>query len=172
MSLRHPKVTVFIPVYNRERYVGAAIDSIFAQSFSDYELLLIDDGSTDRSLEVMRAYTADPRLRVVCNERNLGIPRTRNKGLQLARGEYIAMLDSDDLAHPKRLEKQVAFLDRHSDYAQIGSWGRAVDEQGSLLKRTKRQPVTPEDVHAQLLFRCCPTRNSTVHLFSKRNLSS
>ena len=106
MSVRHPQVTVFIPVYNRERYVGPAIDSILAQNFSDYELLLIDDGSTDLSLERMRAYT-DPRVRIVCNKRNRGIPRTRNTGLQLARGKYIAMLDSDDLAHPKRLEKQV-----------------------------------------------------------------
>ena len=104
----------------------------------------------------------DPRVRIVCNKRNRGIPRTRNTGLQLARGKYIAMLDSDDLAHPKRLEKQVAFLDRHPDYAQIGSWARAIDEQGNLLKRTKRQPVAPEDVHTQLLFRCCLSNRSIM----------
>jgi glycosyltransferase involved in cell wall biosynthesis len=156
-----PKVTVFIPVYNRELYVGAAIKSILAQNFPNYELLLLDDGSTDRSLEVMRAYT-DPRIRIVCNERNLGIPRTRNRGVQLARGEYIAMLDSDDLAHPQRLEKQVTFLDRHPDYAEIGSWGRAIDEQGRLLKKVKRQPVSPEDTRAQLLFRCCLNNRSVM----------
>ena len=153
MSVHHPKVSVLIPVYNRERYVGAAVDSILAQSLSDYEILLIDDGSTDRSLDVMQAYT-DPRVRVVCNERNLGIPRTRNIGLQLAHGEYIALLDSDDVAHPQRLEKQVAFLDRHPDYAQIGSWERTMDEQGQALKKTKRRPVAAEDVHVQLLFQC------------------
>ena len=153
MSVHHPKVTVFIPVYNCERYVGAAIDSILAQTFSDYELLLIDDGSTDRSLDIMQAYT-DPRVRVACNERNLGIPRTGNIGLQLARGEYIALLDNDDVAHPKRLEKQVAFLGRHPDYAQIGSWERAMDEHGQVLKKIKRRPATPEDVHVQLLFQC------------------
>ncbi len=157
----HPRVTVFIPVYNRERYIGAAITSILAQSFTDYELLLIDDGSTDRSVEIMRSYS-DPRIRVVCNGANLGIPKTRNRGLQLARGEYIALLDSDDVAHPRRLEKQVAFLDRHPDYAQVGSWDRAIDEQGRLLKKVKRQPVRPDDIHAQLLFRCCLSNRSIM----------
>lgn len=153
MSVQHPTVTVFIPVYNRERYVGAAIDSILAQTFSDYEILLIDDGSTDRGLDIMQAYT-DPRVRVFCNEKNLGQPRTRNIGLHLARGKYIALLDSDDVAHPQRLEKQVAFLDRHPDHAQIGSWERAMGEQGQVLKKTKRRPAAAADIHVQLLFRC------------------
>jgi glycosyltransferase involved in cell wall biosynthesis len=156
-----PKVTVFIPVYNRERYIGAAIDSILAQNFPNYELLLIDDGSTDCSLEIMRSYP-DPRIRVVCNERNHGQPRTRNRGIQLARGEYTAMLDSDDFAHPNRLEKQVAFLDRHPDYAEVGSWDRAIDTQGRLLKKVRRQPASPEDIHAQLLFRCCLSNRSIM----------
>lgn len=161
VSADRPKVTVFIPVYNRERYIGAALASILAQSLTDYEVLLIDDGSTDRSVEVMRAYR-DPRIRIVCNGTNLGIPKTRNRGLQLARGEYIALLDSDDLAHPRRLEKQVAFLDRHPDYAEVGSWGRAVDAQGRVLPRVKRQPVHPEDVAVQLLFRCCLSNRSIM----------
>ena len=95
-----PKVTVFIPVYNRAKYIGSAIESILGQTFSDFEILLIDDGSTDRSVEIMESYT-DPRIRVLQNDTNLGIPRTRNKGLQGARGEYIAMLDSDDRAYPR-----------------------------------------------------------------------
>jgi glycosyltransferase involved in cell wall biosynthesis len=156
-----PKVTVFIPVYNREQYIGAAINSILAQTFTNYELLLIDDGSTDRSVELMRSYT-DPRVRVVCNESNLGIPRTRNKGLQLARGEYIALLDSDDFAYPERLQKQVAFLDSHPGYAEVGSWSRAMDEQGRPLQKIKRQPVWPEEVQAQLLFRCCLSNRSIM----------
>src|SRR5262245_37262181 len=110
-----PKVSVIIPVYNREKYVGEAINSILTQSFTNFELLLIDDGSTDHSVEIMRSYT-DPRVRLVCNDRNLGIPRTRNIGLQLARGDYIAILDSDNFALSDRLAKQVAFLDRYQDY--------------------------------------------------------
>jgi len=107
-----PKITVFIPAYNREKYIGDAIESILAQTFTNYEILLIDDGSTDGTVDIMRSYT-DPRLRIIRNEKNLGIPKTRNKGIEHARGEYIAMLDSDDRAYPTRLEKQAAFMDRH-----------------------------------------------------------
>lgn len=155
-----PKVTVFIPVYNREHYIGEAIESILAQNFPDFELLLVDDGSTDRSVEIMRSY-GDARIRVVCNEHNLGIPQTRNRGLELARGPYIALLDSDDQACPGRLIKQVTFLDQHPDYVQVGGRIKFMDKHGQPLKKKKRQPSTFEDIQAQLLFRCCLT-NVTV----------
>ena len=146
-----PKVTVVIPVYNREKYLGDAIDSILSQTFTDFELLVIDDGSTDRTKEVMQSYH-DPRMRLVCNETNEGIPRTRNKGIQLARGEYLAFLDSDDWAYPERLVKQVAFLDSHSDYVAVGAWIEWMDEEGRYLRRGKRKPVLPDDIAAQRLF--------------------
>ena len=148
-----PKVSVIIPVYNREKYVGEAIDSILAQSFTNFELLLIDDGSTDGSIEIMKSYT-DPRVRLVRNEHNLGIPKTRNKGLQLARGDYIAILDSDDTALSDRLVKQVAFLDRYKDYALLGSWATQMDEEGRPLEKGKRQFVSSGEVKSHLLFRC------------------
>jgi len=148
-----PKVTVVIPVYNRERYVAGAIDSILAQSFTDFELLLIDDGSSDRSLEVMRSYR-DPRIRVVCNQNNEGIPFTRNKGLRLARGTYLAMLDSDDYSYPHRLQKELAFLETHRDYALVGSWTTSMDEEGRSTHKIKILPVSPEEIRARLLFRC------------------
>jgi len=148
-------------VYNREKYIGSAIESILGQTYSDFEILLVDDGSVDRSVEIMKSY-ADPRIRLLQNDTNLGIPRTRNKGLQGALGEYIAMLDSDDCAYPERLEKQVKFLDDHQDYAQVGSWCRMMDEQGQPLKKIKRQPISPEDVDAQLLFRCSMSNRSIM----------
>lgn len=147
-----PKVTVVIPVYNREKYVGDAIASILAQTFTDFELLVIDDGSTDGSQEVVRSY-CDPRVRLVCNEINQGIPKTRNTGIRLARGEYLAFLDSDDRACPKRLMKQVAFLDGHPDYVAVGAWIEWIDEEGRPLGRIKRKPVSPEEIAAQRLFR-------------------
>ena len=116
-----PKVTAVIPVYNREKYLRGAIESILAQTFTDFELLVIDDGSTDGSREAIRSYH-DPRIRLMCNETNQGIPKTRNRGIQFARGEYLAFLDSDDWAYPERLAKQVAFLDSHPDYAAVGAW--------------------------------------------------
>ncbi len=161
VNTENPKVTVFIPVYNRELYVGEAIESILAQTFSDFEILLVDDGSTDLSVEKIRAFS-DSRIRLVCNEENLGIPKTRNKGVELARGQYMAMLDSDDRAYPVRLEKQVAFLDTHPEYAQVGSWCRMIDAQGHVLNKIKRQPALPDDIHAQFLFRCAMSNRSIM----------
>jgi len=161
ISSQFPKVTVFIPVYNREQYVGEAIESILAQTFSDFEILLVDDGSSDRSVDKIRSYT-DPRIRLVRNEENLGIPKTRNKGVELARGQYMAMLDSDDRAFPDRLEKQVAFLDTHPEYVQVGSWCRMMDAQGQVLNKIKWQPALPDDIHAQFLFRCAMSNRSIM----------
>jgi glycosyltransferase involved in cell wall biosynthesis len=157
-----PKVTVLTPVYNREQHVAAAIESVLAQSFADFELLLIDDGSTDGSVGIMRSYTTDPRVRLVCNEQNLGIPQTRNRGIELARGEYIAMLDSDDWAYPTRLEKQVAFLDRHSDFAVVGAWTTDIDEKGRSLRRVNILPVLPGELQSRLLFRSCHCQSSIM----------
>ena len=157
-----PLVTVLIPVYNREKYVAVAIESILAQSFIDFELLLIDDGSTDGSVEIMRSYTTDPRVRLVRNEHNLGIPKTRNKGIDLARGEYIAMLDSDNYAYPDRLKKQVAFLNQHSDVAMVGAWVTWTDEMGRLVQKGKRRFVSPGELQSRLLFRTCFTHDSNM----------
>ena len=158
-----PKVSVFIPVYNRERYLCAAVNSILAQTFTDFELLLVDDGSTDGSLALLERYAArDSRVRVEINGANLGIPRTRNRGLELARGEYIALLDSDDYAYPGRLQAQVRFLDAHRDHVQVGSWGSFMDEDGRLGRRVRRQPIAAPDVDAELLFRCCLSNRSIM----------
>src|SRR5574337_643394 len=157
-----PRVTVLIPVYNRERYVATAIESILAQSFIDFELLLIDDGSTDGSVEILRSYTTDSRVRLVCNEQNLGIPRTRNRGIDLARGEHIAMLDSDDWAYPRLLEKQVAFLDRHKDFEVVGAWATEMDENGRSLGRVKRRFVSSGELQSRLLFRCSLCNSSIM----------
>lgn len=148
-----PKVTVFIPVFNREDYVCTAINSVLAQQYTDFEILVVDDGSSDRTVERIAAYT-DARVRLERNPTNLGIPATRNRGLALARGEYIALLDSDDYAYPDRLGRQVEFLDRHPDIVQVGSGCTLMDAQGQRLARVRRHPLRPEAVEAHLLFHC------------------
>ena len=148
-----PRVTVFMPVYNRERTLRTAIDSVLGQTYRDFELLLIDDGSKDTSIEILRSYT-DPRVRVVVHEHNQGIPKTRNHGLELARGELLAILDSDDIANPTRLARQVAFLDRNPDIAAVGSWLTKIDAQGRTRGILTR-PTSPDDVRAHILFISC-----------------
>lgn len=155
-----PKVTVFIPVYNRASYVGAAIESVLSQSFTDFELLLIDDGSSDDSAAVIRRHD-DPRIRLVCNDGNRGIPFTRNRGLELARGEYIAFLDSDDIMAPRRLARQVAFLDRRRDIATVGGWVTKFNAAGRPIRHLVK-PLDPDQLRPWLLFRCCHANSSMM----------
>jgi len=156
-----PRITVLIPVYNREGYIAAAIDSVLAQSFTDFELLIVDDGSTDRSMEIISSY-ADPRIRIERNPYNKGGPWARNRGLDLARGEYVAMLDSDDVAAPERLARQNAFLDAHPNYALVGSGKHTLNASGKRIKGLRSRPDTAAEIKAQLLFRCCIAHTSIM----------
>lgn len=106
-----PVVSVILPVYNAGRYLRAAVLSIVGQTFTDWELLIIDDGSTDDAIRGI-ADLGDPRIRIVRNPRNLGLAATLNVGIDLARGEYFARMDQDDVAYPERLAKQFATLRR------------------------------------------------------------
>ena len=150
--VRPIKVSVVIPVYNREAYIGEAIESVRAQTFADFELIVVDDGSTDRSVDVVRA-CRDPRLRLISNATNRGLPRARNRGIDAARGVYLAFLDSDDRAAPTRLAEQVAFLDRHPDHAAVGAWVDWMDAGGRALGRVKRRPLSAPDIAALRLFK-------------------
>ena len=147
-----PKVSVVIPMYNREAYVRDAIDSIINQSFTDFELLVIDDGSTDGSCEAVRSYD-DDRIRLIRNEGNLGIAATRNAALGFARGGYLAFLDSDDIARPDRLARQTAFLDAHPGHDAIGAWVAWMDGDGRPLESIKRLATDADVIAAERLFR-------------------
>src|SRR5688500_8163527 len=116
-----PAVSVVVPVYNTERYVADTIDSILEQTFTDFELIVIDDGSTDRSPEILRELAAKAsRIRLTVRE-NRGIVRTRNELLAQCRGRYMAVNDSDDRSMPQRHEKQVAYLESHPQCVLLGS---------------------------------------------------
>ena len=105
-----PKVSVILPVYNGQKYLKEAVDSILSQTFTDFELLLLNDGSTDDSELIIQSYK-DPRIVYLKNEINQGLIFTLNKGIEVAKGEYIARMDADDIALPQRLEKQITRID-------------------------------------------------------------
>jgi len=115
-----PHVSVVIPVWNAERYLKQAIESILAQDFVDFELIVIDDGSTDRSSEIAAEFAYDPRV-ILHKQANAGVVAARNAGLRVAKAEFVAFLDADDIAVPGRLAKQVAYLHAHPEVAVIGS---------------------------------------------------
>ena len=156
-----PVVSVIVPVYNRERYVCDAIHSILGQTFRDFELIVVDDGSTDGSVRAVEAIR-DPRLRLVRHRRNLGIPAARNTGLDEARGQLIAWLDSDDVARPNRLSTQVDFLARNPSIAMVGSGAGKMRDDGRHVHGYRVPPFAADDIHAWLLFRSAFQQSSIL----------
>lgn len=116
-----PKITVLMSVYNGEKFLRQAVDSILNQSFKNFEFIIIDDGSTDRTAEIVKSYK-DERIKFIQNEKNVGLAKSLNRGIQLAKGEYIARMDADDLSLPRRFEKQVKFMDKDPKIAICGTW--------------------------------------------------
>ena len=138
-----PHVTIAMGIYNCEASLGEAVDSILAQTYADWELILCDDGSTDSTLAIAESYARrDPRVRVVRNPRNLGLNHTLNHCLREARGELYARMDGDDISVPERLAKLVAAMDANPEVALISSWMSCFDEQGEWgLIKTKPAPT-------------------------------
>ncbi|RMD80520.1 MAG: glycosyltransferase, partial [Chloroflexi bacterium] len=142
-----PLVSVLMPVFNAERYVAEAIESILRQSFQDFEFIIIDDGSTDGSLDILKRYAArDPRIRLVSRE-NRGLVATLNEGIELARGQWVARMDADDIALPERLALQV----RHLEATKADFCGGAVACFGDW-RALWRYPLTHEACEVRLLF--------------------
>ncbi len=120
-----PKVTIYIPLYNREKEIGRAIEGILNQTYTDFELLIIDDGSTDNSLQVVNSFK-DKRIRLVRNDKNKGVVYTRNRAFELAKGEYLAINDSDDYSYPERIQLQVDYLDKNKEVGILGGQAKRI----------------------------------------------
>jgi len=136
MKNGEPKITVLLPVYNGEKYLRQAIESILDQTFTDFMFLIIDDGSTDGSTDIIRSYD-DPRIKFLRNETNLTLISTLNKGIDASRGEYIARMDQDDISMPDRLAKQVAFMDAKPELGACGSWVSLINETGEITSNIR-----------------------------------
>lgn len=128
-----------MPAFNDGRFIREAIDSILAQTFGDFELLIIDDGSTDDTPAILAAIS-DPRLRVVRNDENRGLVFTLNLGIEQSRGRYIARMDADDIAEPHRLAAQYAFLEEHAEISIAGSSRTLIDEAGRYVATAAAVP--------------------------------
>ena len=149
MAATGPAVSVVLPVYNCPLYVGGAIESVLAQTFADFELILIDDGSRDETPAVLRRYI-DPRIMLVTQE-NRGLAATLNRGIDLARGRYIARQDQDDISLPERFAKQVAYLDAHPECGLVGTWAE-IWREGARTDRAHRHPSDNSTLKFELLF--------------------
>ena len=145
-----PFVSVLMPVYNAEKYLAASIGSVLAQTYGDFELLICDDASTDGSAEIVRSFD-DARITLMANASNLGNAATRNRLIEHASGEYMAVLDADDMAEPDRFAKQVEFLEKHPEIGLCGSWVNIIGHEGERRGRLKNL-THPKELRINLLF--------------------
>ncbi len=142
-----PMISVLMPVYNGEKYLKEAIESILNQTYTDFEFLIINDGSTDKTEEIILSY-ADDRICYIKNNQNLGIVKTLNKGINLATGEYIARMDADDISFPKRFEYQLAFMDKHLDVGVCGTWLKTI----GMVEEVWKMPISHDAILVETLF--------------------
>ncbi len=159
-----PKVSVIVMIYNSAPYLTACLESLQQQTFSDFEVLLVDDASTDDSPDICRKYAnIDPRFRIIRYEENKGLSYCRAVTVEEARGEYVAILDSDDLAYPSRLEKQVSWLDANKNAVMIASYFSTIDQKGNSLNEIIKVPINDSEIRWRTAFGNCLGHSTVMY---------
>jgi glycosyltransferase involved in cell wall biosynthesis len=145
-----PCISVLLPVYNARRYIGAAVESILGQTDGDFEFVIIDDGSTDGSTELLESFAArEPRIRLISRP-NTGYVRALNEGLESCRGEFVARMDADDVAAPQRFERQRTYLQQHPECSVVGCAVEWIDSDGAKFCE-QQMPLAHEAIESRLL---------------------
>lgn len=145
-----PAITVLMPVYNASRFLRESIESILNQSFTDFEFLIIDDGSIDNTSAIVESYS-DTRIRFIKNDQNLGISATLNRGISLAQSSLIARMDADDVSYPDRLKKQYDYMKYHPECALLSTWVKVVTEENTFIRLERYRS---EFYYYNLTFEC------------------
>ncbi|MDB5002613.1 MAG: glycosyltransferase [Mucilaginibacter sp.] len=161
-----PNITVLMPAYNAEKYIREAIESVLLQTYTDFELLIVNDGSTDGTVAIINSFK-DDRI-VLINQSNKGVANALNTGLKYARAPYIARFDADDVCYPYRLEKQIRFLHDNPEYILIGSEAKYIIENGDFLFDFHCIAYSHEQIMDKLYF-YCPFVHPTV-MYKKENV--
>ena len=158
-----PEVTVLMTVYNGEKYLRESMDSILNQTFMDFEFLIIDDASTDASCNIILSYN-DPRIRLIENEKNVGQAESLNRGLEKAKGKYIARMDQDDICLPQRLRCQLDVMEQNPNVGVCGTFAQFIDSNSKdiIVKWNEEMMTENEDLKTQLLFRPCFIHPSVI----------
>ncbi|AOW08136.1 glycosyltransferase family 2 protein [Flavobacterium gilvum] len=164
VNFKYPKVTVLMPVYNCELYIKEAVESVLNQTFKDFEFLIIDDASTDKTVHIIKSYN-DARIQLIKKPVNTGYTNSLNYGLKIAKGEYIARMDGDDISLPERFEKQVAFLDAHPNVILCGTLYQIIG-----TNKVCDHPLSHNAIKVKLIS-ACYIAHPTV-MFQKRILET
>jgi len=158
--MRNPKVTVLMSVYNGEKYLKEAIDSILNQTFSDFEFIIINDGSTDNTLQILKKYK-DSRIIIINNSKNIGLTKSLNIGIKKTRGEYIARMDADDISLSNRLNEEVIFLENNNKCAVVGTFIKMINEKSKIIG-IEEKPITNKKIKKLLVVDNCIIHGSTM----------
>ena len=165
MSLSDPTISVLMPLYNGEKHLAEAIESVLKQTYTDFELLIIDDCSTDVSVKIINSYD-DRRIRLVQNKKNLGQSASMNKGLRFAKGIYIARMDQDDISRLDRLEEQIYFI-KNKKCGIVGSWAYIIDGDSNLTSYVQH-PIEKNSIIDALGVNCALSHSSVM--FNKKDI--
>jgi glycosyltransferase involved in cell wall biosynthesis len=152
-----PRVSVLMPVFNGEPYLRQSMESILNQSYSNFEFIIINDGSQDQSRNIISSYN-DPRIRLIDQPENLGYGLALNRGIDQAQGEYIARMDCDDISLPERLAKQIIFMDSHPEVGVCGGWIQYFEGSDVIIS----QPTVDSEIKKEFLAFCCPLSHPTI----------
>jgi len=153
--MKTPKISVIMSAYNAEKYIAEAIESILNQTFKDFEFIIINDSSTDNSLNIIKKYAKkDRRIVLINNSKNLGLIKSLNKGLKIAKGKYIARMDDDDISLPKRFQIQYDFLENNLEIFLVGSSCFLIDEKGIKIG-SQNCPIDFTEIKKKLTKKCC-----------------
>ena len=143
VSCNEPLVSIIMPAYNCEQFIGCALDSVIAQTYQNWEVIAVDDCSTDKTIDIVAAYAQkDPRIKYYKLSKNSGAAIARNKAIELAQGKYIAFLDSDDIWFPTKLEKQIKFMQENGYFFTCTSYTKIDEEGNQINKIVKAKPVS------------------------------
>ncbi len=147
----NPLITVLMPVYNAEKHIEETIKSILNQTYKEFELLLIDDGCTDNTIKIIKK-NRDERIKIIKNEKNIGLTKSLNKGIRLAKGKYIARMDSDDIMFKNRLKKQIEVLEKEKEIALVGSRAIFFYDDLKFIKKKSKKFKSQSEIRTELLF--------------------
>ena len=159
MSNSFPLISVIMPVYNCERFLAIAIDSILLQTYTNFELIIIDDCSTDSTPKILESYK-DSRVRAIRNAENLGVTKSLNLGVSLSNGELMARMDADDISLPDRFKEQVEFMEKHTEIGVLGTQCLVIDDNGKITSNL-RKPVKSEEIFYLFPY-FCPIAHPSV----------
>ncbi len=163
---KKPLISIVMSAYNVEEYISQAIESILCQTFKDFELIIIDDHSTDNTLGIIKDFVKkDPRIKIVNNRKNLKIAASLNKGIKLSKSEIIARMDPDDIAHPDRLRRQFNFLRNNPNIAVVGSNILVINPEGKLISK-REYPTTSKELK-KVMFKYSPFAHPVI-MFRKK----